>query len=274
MIKWREAWADVTNRMLAEKDIDEQIDHRSFKERGITEQPTIHEGVTAQIISRYKQKQAQKAVGECDEWLNWIKPEYHKYNDLKRETKSKKCCLRNLKSEQKATSKLNISKQVTLSKEIATLTEDMEELKSELSSLLLYYKDEAEFKELCLKIPDYEEKRKTYKNLQHTFEARINEHTKEFLSLKDKIALDEKIALKKERETLHPDTIAQARIHLQVAYKNRFNYNQFAEAKTYISDLLDETEREYSIRQRLEQAKAQSKQQNHQQVNKSQKVIR
>lgn len=331
LIKWREEWADVTNRMLAEKDIDERIDHRSFKVRGITEQPTIHEGVTARImekqwnvsercelnrqiradnrllrklkmelqkiaeavktsipkiakamehifanliISRYKQKQAQKAVGECNEWLNWIKPEYQKYNDLKGETKSKKCFLRDIKSEQKATSKLNISKQVILSKEIAALTEDIEELKSKLSNLLLYYKDEAEFKELCAKIPDYEEKRKTYKNLQHTFDARIEEHTKEFLSLKDKISPDEETALKKERETLHPDTITQARIHLQVAYKDRFNYNQFAEAKTSISDLLDETEREYSIRQRLEQAKAQSKQQNHQQINKSQKFIR
>ena len=57
-------------------------------------------------------------------------------------------------------------------------------------------------------------------------------------------------------------------------YIDKFDYNQFAEAKTYISDLLDETEREYSIRQRLEQAKAQSKQQNHQQINKSQKIIR
>ena len=331
LIKWREAWADVTNRMLAEKDIDERIDHRSFKARGITEQPTIHEGVTARImekqwnvsercelnrqiradnrllrklkmelqkiaeavrtsipkiakamehifanliISRYKQKQAQKAVGECNEWLNWIKPEYQKYKDLKEETKSKKCFLRDLKSEQKATSKLNISKQITLSKEIATLTEDIEELKSELSNLLLYYKDEAEFKELCAKIPDYEEKRKTYKELQYTFETRIEEHTKEFLSLKDKIAPDEETALKKERETLHSDTIAQAKEHLQVAYIEKFDYNQFAEAKTYISDLLDETEREYSIRQRLEQAKVQSKQQNHQQINKSQKFIR
>ncbi len=331
LIKWREAWADVTNRMLAEKDIDERIDHRSFKARGITEQPTIHEGVTARImekqwnvsercelnrqiradnrllhrlkaelqkiaeavrtsipkiakamehifanliISRYKQKQAQKAVGECNEWLNWIKPEYQKYKDLKEETKSKKCFLRDLKSEQKATSKLNISKQITLSKEIATLTEDIEELKSELSNLLLYYKVEAEFKELCAKIPDYEEKRKTYKELQYTFETRIEEHTKEFLSLKDKIAPDEETALKKERETLHSDTIAQAKEHLQVAYIEKFDYNQFAEAKTYISDLLDETEREYSIRQRLEQAKVQSKQQNHQQINKSQKFIR
>ena len=331
LIKWREEWADATNRILAEKDIDERIDHRSFKERGITEQPTIHEGVTAcimekqwnvsercelnrqiradnrllrrlkmelqkiaeavktsipkiakamehifanQIISRYKQKQAQKAVGECDEWLNWIKPEYHKYNDLKREAKSKKCFLRDLKSEQKSTSKLNISKQVTLSKEIATVTEDIEELKSELSSLLMYYKDETEFKEVCAEIPDYEERCRRYKDLQHTFEARIDEYTKEFLSLKDKIAPDEETTLKKERETLHPDTISQAREHLQAAYIEKFDYNQFAEAKTYISDLLDETEREYSIRQRLEQAKAQSKQQNHQQINKSQKIIR
>ena len=62
------------------------------------------------------------------------------------------------------------------------------------------------------------EKRKTYKELQYTFETRIEEHTKEFLSLKDKIASDEKTALKRERETLHPDTITQAREHLQSAY--------------------------------------------------------
>ncbi len=140
--------------------------------------------------------------------------------------------------------------------------------------MLLYYKDETEFKEVCAKIPDYEEKCRKFKDLQHTFEARIDEYTKEFLSLKDKISPDEETALKKERETLHPETIAQAREHLQSAYIDKFDYNQFAEAKTYISDLLDETEREYSIRQRLEQAKAQSKQQNHQQVNKSQEVIR
>ena len=331
LIKWREAWADAANKILAEKDIDERIDHRSFKERGITEQPTVHEGVTARImekqwnasercelnrqiradnrllrrlktelqkikeavktsipkiakameliftdliINRYSQKQTQKSIRQCDEWLNWIKPEYQKYNHIKNQTKSKKCFLRDLKSEQKATSKLNISKQISLSKEIAMMTEDIEELKSKLSKFLLYYKDETEFKELCAKIPDYEEKRKKYTDLQHTFETRIAEHTKEFLSLKDKIAPDEETALKKKRETLHPDTIAQAREHLQAAYIDKFDYNQFAEAKTYISDLLDETEREYSIRQRLEQAKAQSKQQNHQQVNKSQKIIR
>lgn len=315
LIKWREAWADAANKILAEKDIDERIDHRSFKERGITEQPTIHEGVTARImekewnvserceinrqiradnrllrrlktelkkitesvktsipkiakameliftnliINRYNQKQAQKAIGQCDEWINWIKPEYKKYNSIKNETKSQKCFLRDLKLEQKATSKLNISKQVSLSKEIATLTEDIEELKSELSGLLLYYKSEAEFKELCSKIPDYEEKRKKHMDFQNTLETKIAGHTEEFLSLKDKIAPEEETALKKERETLRTDTIAQAKKHLQSAYKNKFDYNQFAEAKTYISDLLNEEEREYSIRQRIERARSQT----------------
>ena len=67
---------------------------------------------------------------------------------------------------------------MNLSKDIATLTEDIEELKSELSDLLLYYRDKAEFKELCSKIPDYEEKHKRHIDLQNTFETRISAYTK------------------------------------------------------------------------------------------------
>jgi len=319
LIKWREAWADVTNRILAEKNIDERIDHRSFKERGITEQPTIHEGAAARImekqwdvsercelnrqirydnrilrrlkmklqkitevvkvsipkiakamehiftnliINRYNQKQAQKVIGQCNDWLETVKLDYQKYNNLKKEIKSKKCLLRDIKSEQKATSKLNISKQISLSKEITTLNEDIEELKSELSSLLLYYKDEAEFKESCSKISDFEEKRKKHMDLQNTFETRIDEYTKEFLFLKNKIAPDEEAALKKEREVLHLNVITQAKEALQAVYKDKFDYIQFEEAKSYLFDYLIETEREYSIKQRLEQAKEQLKRDN------------
>lgn len=50
--KWRKAWEDVTNLELERKNISERIDCRSFAECGIDEQPTIHEGVTAQIIEQ------------------------------------------------------------------------------------------------------------------------------------------------------------------------------------------------------------------------------
>ena len=50
LIEWRKAWADVTNRYLERYGHDERIDHRSHAERGLTEQPTIHEGVVARAL--------------------------------------------------------------------------------------------------------------------------------------------------------------------------------------------------------------------------------
>ena len=52
LLIWRKNWADINNLYLARKNIDSRIDHRSHKERGLDEQPTIHEGVTAIIIEQ------------------------------------------------------------------------------------------------------------------------------------------------------------------------------------------------------------------------------
>ena len=52
LVVWRKAWADVTNRYLERYGHDARIDHRSHAERGLVEQPTIHEGVTARALER------------------------------------------------------------------------------------------------------------------------------------------------------------------------------------------------------------------------------
>ena len=52
LLIWRKNWADINNLYLERKNIDERIDHRSHKERGLDEQPTIHEGVTARMIEK------------------------------------------------------------------------------------------------------------------------------------------------------------------------------------------------------------------------------
>ena len=49
---WRAAWADAVNLCLERKGLDERIDHRSYAERGLDEQPTIHEGVTARALEK------------------------------------------------------------------------------------------------------------------------------------------------------------------------------------------------------------------------------
>ena len=49
---WRANWADAVNKMLALNQINTTIDHRSFADHGITEQPTIHEGYIAQNMEK------------------------------------------------------------------------------------------------------------------------------------------------------------------------------------------------------------------------------
>ena len=49
---WRANWADAVNKMLALNHINATIDHRSFADQGITEQPTIHEGYIAQNMEK------------------------------------------------------------------------------------------------------------------------------------------------------------------------------------------------------------------------------
>ena len=49
---WRANWADAVNKMLARNQINATIDHRSFADQGITEQPTIHESYIAQNMEK------------------------------------------------------------------------------------------------------------------------------------------------------------------------------------------------------------------------------
>ena len=52
LVQWRKAWADAANCYLERYGYEERIDHRSHADRGLTEQPTIHEGVAARALER------------------------------------------------------------------------------------------------------------------------------------------------------------------------------------------------------------------------------
>ena len=52
LVLWRAAWADVANRHLERTGHEERIDHRSHAERGLLEQPTVHEGVVARAMEK------------------------------------------------------------------------------------------------------------------------------------------------------------------------------------------------------------------------------
>ena len=52
LLTWRAAWAETCNRHLELASSEARIDHRSNAERGIDEQPTVHEGIAARMIEK------------------------------------------------------------------------------------------------------------------------------------------------------------------------------------------------------------------------------
>ena len=186
---WREQWAEITNRFLDEANrADAHIDHRSHTDRGLDEQPTIHEGYVARTIEQKgfvaerceinrqikadnallrELKAAMKkisqtvkntlpALAEAMETLRekMIVIRYHLQagsaigQKTKRHIQSTKATLaqytavaelitakkkerKELQNKKKSTPVLRITIQRDLSRQIAKLTEEIEELKSE-----------------------------------------------------------------------------------------------------------------------------------------------
>ena len=54
LLEWKERWASLVNSYFRELDIEETIDHRSFRARGIKKQPTVHIGVSGFAIVKKK----------------------------------------------------------------------------------------------------------------------------------------------------------------------------------------------------------------------------
>ena len=52
LLAWRAAWGETCNRHLELASSEARIDHRSNAERGIDEQPTVHEGIAARMIEK------------------------------------------------------------------------------------------------------------------------------------------------------------------------------------------------------------------------------
>lgn len=193
LVEWRKAWADVTNRYLELYGHDERIDHRSHADRGLTEQPTIHEGVVARALEKkgiisdrceinrqikadnallrklkatvkklmQTVKNSVPAIAEAMEKLRGsmlifsyqlrhigigkhnigrrvkaIKPELERYTGLVQQIKAKSKECKNLLAEKKETPFYQIPKLHDLSRRIADLTEELEELKTEKEMLL------------------------------------------------------------------------------------------------------------------------------------------
>lgn len=320
LLTWRAAWADVSNRYLERAGREERIDHRSNAARGLDEQPTIHEGVTARALERKgiiadrceinrqikadnallrelkaaarKLAQAVKntlpAIAEAmenlranmivfhyqlrhigrgrqrmKEYIHAVQPKLVRYTELVQEIRGKGKQRKSLLAEKKETPFYLIPKQHELSRRIAELTEELEELKSEKDMLLhsLECTDDAGITAVKKDISTMETTLKKLSQQEEKYTAELNDALQQYAELKSQSAEFDSDKLQDARLALRPAMERSAVDCLQSAYGDRYQPLMMYDSKRDVSDMLHEEAETRFIRERLRQKQQQQPQQ-------------
>ena len=311
IVVWRKAWADTTNAHLERACADARIDHRSHAERGLDEQPTIHEGVVARalekkgiiadrceinrqikadnallrelkatvkklmqavkntlpamaekletlrqnmIIYRYQLLHIATGKSKMNKRLSVLRPELERYLKLVKQIKEKTKQRNLLLDERKATPVWNLAKRQDLAKQIATLAEDIEELRSEKAMLLrsLDCADDAAMGDLKKDIAAMESALKKLDEQESKYAAELESALQQYRELEAQAAEFNAEDLTDTRLQLRPGMDRSTVSRIQTAYDTQYSPFTMAEARQDISKMLNEHEEEpHSVRERL-----------------------
>ena len=323
LLVWREAWADIANKYLALYPwVDERVDHRSHAARGLSEQPTIHEGVIARaleqkgvtsdrceinrqikadnkllrelkaqierlmkavrntipaiaeametvrqnmLIFRYQLLHTKASKRKITDTLNAVLPDFRKYTEIVKQLKDKTKERRELLAEKKATPILHISKHIELSRQIAALTEDMEELRSEKNVLLgLFDKsDDAGMKEIRQWVDSMEASLQRLEQADSRYTSELDVALTQYAELTKQAADMDTAELGNARTALRQDKKQNAIERLKTAYGKQYDYTCLQRAERDVVAMLGEevqTQEKLSIRQQLRESTKQQEQ--------------
>lgn len=325
---WREKWAEVTNKYLVQYPwIEARIDHRSHAERGLDEQPTIHEGVAAHaleqkgivsdrceinrqiktdnallrelkaavrklaqavkdtipalaeameslrekmIIFRYQLRHIGKGRRRMKEYIWTVKPELERYAGLVQQIKDKTRERKELLAEKKETPFFQIPKQRELSRRIAELTEELEDLKSEKELLLqtLECADDAGISAVKKDVVVMESALKKLEEQEKKYSAELADVLTEYEKLREQAKEVDADELMDTRLALRPDRERSAVSRIQAAYGGKYDPLMMHDSKEDIASMLHEEAEARSIRERLRQKQQAQKQQTQQRQKK------
>ena len=319
LVTWRAAWADVTNRHLERYGHDERIDHRSNAARGLDEQPTIHEGVTARalerkgmiadrceinrqikednallrelkavvrklgqavkntlpviteamenlranmIVFRYQLRHIGQGRQRMNEYIHAVQPKLVRYTELVQEIRGKSKERKSLLAEKKETPFYLIPKQHELSRRIAELTEELEELKSEKAILLnsLDCEDDADISTVKKEIATLESGLKKLREQETKYSAELDDALKQYAELKEQVTEMDSVELMEVRLDIRNEQERSAVDRVKAAYSEKYDFAMMDGSKQDVASLLREETEIRSVRERLLQRRQQAQQ--------------
>ena len=320
LVEWRKAWADVTNLYLERAGRAERIDYRSNAARGLDEQPTIHEGVTARalerkgiiadrceinrqikadnvllrelkaavkklgqtvkntlraiaeameklranmIVFRYQLRHIGRGRQRMKDYIHAVQPKLVRYTELVQEIRGKSKERKSLLSQKKETPFYLIPKQHELSRHIAELTEEIEELKSEKDMLLhtLECTDDAGITAVKKDISTIEAALKKLAQQEEKYTAELNDALRQYADLKEQAEEFDPDELQDARRALRPAMERSAVDRVQAASGEKYDSLMMYDSKWDVAELLNEEPETPSVRKSLQKAQQQQLQQ-------------
>ena len=184
--------------------------------------------------------------------LDVMKPELERYTQIAGRIKEKSKERNTLLSEKKATPMLNILKHRELSRRIAELTEELEELRSEKKQILamMDYAEGTGLSTVRKDISAMEANLARLEQQEKKYTTELNAALAEYAELKTQASDFDPDELAMAQLEIRPQKEASAESRVQAAYGDKYDFWTMIGAKREVAELLGEEEPR-SIRERL-----------------------
>lgn len=215
------------------------------------------------IVFHYQLRHIGRGRQRMKEYIHAVQPKLVRYTELVQEIRGKGKERKSLLAEKKETPFYLIPKQHELSRRIAELTEELEELKSEKDMLLhsLECTDDAGITAVKKGISAMEATLKKLSQQEEKYTAELNDALQQYAELKSQSAEFDSDKLQDARLALRPAMERSAVDCVQSAYGDRYQPLMMYDSKRDVSDMLHEEAETRSIRERLRQKQQQQPQQ-------------
>jgi len=201
------------------------------------------------IVVCYQIKAIVRSKDKRTASIQVIQPKLKRYNELAQQIRQKTKARKALVAEQKDTSKLNLIKQHDLSRQITTLTEETEELRSEKENLLLDLgcADDAGFKAVQSEVITMEASLHKLDEQKEKYSTELDETLQQYKQLQSQAEAE-------DQQKIRNDAAAAASARLQQTYGKHYNAQLARESQQDVAAWLGESTQPTSIRELLKRA--------------------
>ena len=206
------------------------------------------------IVLVYRIRHIRTGKQKITDYVDAVKLDIDRYFEVKKEIKEKTAERKQLHAEQDSLSFVQVIKHHKLSEQITTLTEDIEELKSEKSMILKSFEcaDDSAFRKIKRNVENLETQKETLEQAEKKFTAELDSTLERYKTLERDDADVDVDKINEARMEIRFDKEQSATDQLQKMYGDKYNYDMMCQSKLDVKKMLGENTRKPSLKEKLQ----------------------